>query len=77
MGTLRDDSHPDLFVPKGTPEDVRAKIEAAAKTALETEAAQNLSQETGVLIYWKDATESAAQIEADIKVNGQIGDLLE
>ncbi|WP_037312412.1 tripartite tricarboxylate transporter substrate-binding protein [Ruegeria halocynthiae] len=66
-----------LFVPKGTPADAREKIEAAAKAALESDAAKNLSQETGVLIYWKDADASNAQIEADIQVNGEIAKLLE
>ena len=66
-----------LFVPKGTPDEVKAKIEAAAKAALDSDAAKTLSQETGVLIYWKDAAASAAQIEADVRVNGEIAELLE
>ena len=66
-----------LFVPKGTPDDVKAKIEAAAKAALDSDAAKTLSQETGVLIYWKDAAEATAQIDSDIQVNGAIAELLE
>ncbi|MCG7521495.1 tripartite tricarboxylate transporter substrate-binding protein [Ruegeria sp. Ofav3-42] len=66
-----------LFVPKGTPDDVKAKIEAAATAALESGAVKTLSQETGVLIYWKDAAASNAQIESDIEVNGVITELLE
>lgn len=66
-----------LFVPKGTPDDVKAKIEAAATAALDSDAAKTLAQETGVLIYWKDAAESNSQIESDIEVNGVITELLE
>jgi tripartite-type tricarboxylate transporter receptor subunit TctC len=66
-----------LFVPTGTPQDARDKIEAAAKAALETEAAQTLSRETGVQLYWKDAAQAAAQIEADSAVNAQIQDMLQ
>lgn len=66
-----------LFVPAGTPQEARDKIEAAAKAALETEAAQTLSRETGVQLYWKDAAQAAAQIEADSVVNAQIQELLQ
>ena len=66
-----------LFVPTGTPQDARDKIEAAAKAALETEAAQTLSRETGVQLYWKDAAQAAAQIEADSAVNAQIQEMLQ
>ena len=66
-----------LFVPKGTPQEARDKIEAAAKAALETEAARTLSEETGVQLYWKAADEAAAQIEADTAVNAQIQQMLE
>ncbi|MCB1355755.1 MAG: tripartite tricarboxylate transporter substrate binding protein [Maritimibacter sp.] len=66
-----------LFVPTGTPQDARDKIEAAAKAALETEAAQALSRDTGALLYWKDAAQSAAQIDSDSAVNAEIQDLLQ
>lgn len=66
-----------LFVPKGTPQDARDKIEAAAKAALQTEAAQTLSKETGALLYWKDAAQTAEQIVADSDVNAQIQELLQ
>ncbi|MFA3918186.1 tripartite tricarboxylate transporter substrate-binding protein [Ruegeria hyattellae] len=67
-----------LFVHKDTPADAREKIAAAAQAALETEAAQNLMKETGVLLYWKDAEASARQIEKDItdlaEVNALVGE---
>lgn len=65
-----------LFVPKGTPQDARDKIEAAAKAALDSDAAKNLSRETGAIIYWKDAAGSEAQIASDITVNQKIQELL-
>lgn len=54
-----------LFVHKDVPADVREKIAVAAQAALQSEEAQNMIAETGVLIYWQNAEESAAQIEAD------------
>lgn len=66
-----------LFVPKGTPQEARDKIEAAAKAAMETEAAQNLSRDTGALLYWKDAAQAAEQIASDIEVNAEIQELIQ
>jgi tripartite-type tricarboxylate transporter receptor subunit TctC len=66
-----------LFVPKGTPQEARDKIEAAAQAALQSEAAQTLSKETGALLYWKDAARTAEQIAADSAVNAQIQELLQ
>lgn len=54
-----------LFVPKGTPAEVKAKIEAAAKAALATPAAQEVAKTTGALVYWLDAAESQKRIDAD------------
>lgn len=65
-----------LFVHKDVPADARAKIEAAAKAALAKEDAQKLIAQTGVAIYWQDATESAAQIASDIEVSDRIDALL-
>jgi tripartite-type tricarboxylate transporter receptor subunit TctC len=66
-----------LFVPTGTPQDVKDKIEAAAKAALESEAAQTLSRDTGALLYWKDAAQSKGQIASDSAANQQIQELLQ
>ena len=54
-----------LFVVKDTPEDVRAKIAAVAERTVMSDRAQALAAETGALVYWLDAAESAAVIEAD------------
>lgn len=65
-----------LFVHKDVPQDARDKITAAAQKALQSEKAQNLIGETGVLIYWQNAEEAAAQIESDTAVIGQVAELL-
>lgn len=66
-----------LFLPKGTPQEAADKIEAAAKAALETDAAKKLAQDTGALIYWKDAAQASDQIAQDIEVNTEIHQLLD
>ena len=66
-----------LFVTKDTPQDVRDKIAAVASKTVMSERAQNVAAETGALVYWKDATESAAIIEADKATLGAIGKALE
>ncbi|MDF1728759.1 MAG: tripartite tricarboxylate transporter substrate-binding protein, partial [Sulfitobacter sp.] len=66
-----------LFVPKGTPQEAKDKIEAAAKAALQGDAAKSLAEETGALIYWLDAEEAATQIEKDVVANERIQSLLE
>lgn len=65
-----------LFVHKDVPVEARRKITAAARKALQSDAAKSLSEETGVLIYWKDQTASEARIQSDIKVSGEIQALL-
>jgi tripartite-type tricarboxylate transporter receptor subunit TctC len=65
-----------LFVHKDTPADVREKIVGVAKETMMSERAQKLATETGAGVYWKDAAESTAQIEADIATNTAIGELL-
>jgi len=65
-----------LFVRKDTPAEAREKIIAVAKETIMSERAQKLASETGALLYWQDADESKAQIEADIKVQGVIANIL-
>lgn len=57
-----------LFVHKDTPADVREKIAAAAQKALASDAAKKLAEETGAGVYWQNAEEAAARIEADSSV---------
>ncbi|KIN70449.1 Transporter [Sulfitobacter noctilucae] len=66
-----------LFVTKDTPEDVRAKIAAVAEKTMMSERAQKVAEETGALVYWQDAAESAKVIEADKATLGTVGAILE
>ncbi len=54
-----------LFVLKDTPQDVRDKIAAVAEKTVMSERAQAVAAETGALVYWMNAEDSAARIEAD------------
>lgn len=65
-----------LFVHKDTPDDVREKIAEVAKRVIESDKAQEIAAETGAVIYWRDAEETAAQIEADAETLGKIEGLL-
>lgn len=65
-----------LFVHKDVPQDARDKIAAAAQAALQSETAQNLIEETGVLIYWQDADASNAQIASDSEVLGKVAEMI-
>ncbi|NPD19780.1 tripartite tricarboxylate transporter substrate-binding protein [Alterinioella nitratireducens] len=57
-----------LFVHRDTPQDVRDAIIAVARETMASERAQTLAAETGALIYWQNAEEATAQIEADTDV---------
>ncbi len=54
-----------LFVPKGTPQEARDVIAAAAQKALQSDAAKEYGEQTGTLIYWQDADESMERIKRD------------
>ena len=55
-----------LFVHKDTPQDVRDKIIAVAQKTVMSERAQQVAKDTGGLVYWQNAEDSAARIKADI-----------
>ena len=61
---------------KDVPAEARDKIAAAAQKALQSDEAQAMIDDVGVLIYWQNAEESAAQIEADAATIGKIEALL-
>ncbi|MWD29404.1 tripartite tricarboxylate transporter substrate binding protein [Aquicoccus sp. SCR17] len=65
-----------LFVHKDTPDDVREKIAEVARSVMESDKAQEIAAETGAVIYWRDAEETTAQIEADTETLGKIEGLL-
>jgi hypothetical protein len=51
---------------------VREKIAAVAKETVLSDRAQAVAEETGALVYWLDADESAAVIAADKATLGKI-----
>lgn len=66
-----------LFVHKDTPADVREKIIAVAKETMESDRAKDFMAKTGALVYWLNAEDTAAQIEADTEVLAKINAMLE
>lgn len=66
-----------LFVHKGTPQDVRDKIVAVAEKTVTSDRAQAVARETGALVYWQNAEDSAARIAQDIETVARIEGLLE
>lgn len=55
-----------LFVPKGTPQEVKDKIAGIAKTVLMGDAAQEIAKTTGALVYWQDQAAATAQVAKDM-----------
>ncbi|MCD9148293.1 tripartite tricarboxylate transporter substrate binding protein [Pseudophaeobacter flagellatus] len=66
-----------LFVSKDTPQDVREKIIAVAEKTMMSDRAQAVAEETGALVYWQDADQSASRVATDIATMAKIGALLE
>ncbi len=62
---------------KDTPQDVRDKIIAVASKTVMSERAQNVAKETGALVYWQNAEDSAGRIAKDIDTVARIGELLQ
>jgi tripartite-type tricarboxylate transporter receptor subunit TctC len=56
-----------LFVPKGTPQEVKDKIAAIAQTVVASEAAQEIAKTTGALVYWQDQATATEQVAKDMK----------
>ncbi|MEM9318949.1 MAG: tripartite tricarboxylate transporter substrate-binding protein [Pseudomonadota bacterium] len=54
-----------LFVTTGVPQEARDAIAEIAERTVMSDRAQEIAAETGALIYWLNAEESAAVIEAD------------
>lgn len=65
-----------LFVTKDTPADVREKIAAVAEKTVMSERAQAVAEETGALVYWLNAEESAERILKDKATLGTISESL-
>lgn len=56
-----------LFVPKGTPQQVKDKIAAIAEKAMQSDQAKQVMTTTGTEVYWMPAAEAQARIDADYK----------
>jgi tripartite-type tricarboxylate transporter receptor subunit TctC len=54
-----------LFVPKGTPQEVKDKIAAIAEEAMKSPKALEIAKNTGAGVYWLNAAESAKRIDTD------------
>lgn len=54
-----------LFVPKGTPQEVKDKIAAIAEKAMMSDKAQEIAKATGAGVYWMGAEEAAKRIDKD------------
>jgi tripartite-type tricarboxylate transporter receptor subunit TctC len=66
-----------LFVHKDTPQDVRDALVAVAKETVMSDRAQQLTADTGALVYWEDADQSQARIGRDIDTLAGINATLE
>lgn len=65
-----------LFVPKGTPQEVKDKIAAVAQKAVASEKAQEIAKTTGALVYWEPAEQAITHIASDRERLGAIRDEL-
>ncbi len=65
-----------LFVRADTPADVREKIAAVAETVMASDAAKELSAQTGALIYWQDSDAATAQIASDGETLGRVAGMI-
>lgn len=54
-----------IFVPKGTPQDVKDKLAGIVERAMQSDGAKQIAETTGAEIYWQGAAEAQARIDAD------------
>lgn len=54
-----------IFVPKGTPVEIKAKLAEIAEAAINSDRAKEISANTGTEVYWQGAEEAQARIDAD------------
>lgn len=66
-----------LFVKKGTPQEIKDKIEKIAKKAILDEVAQELMKMTGARVYWQGQNSSKERLEADTKKLAELNALLQ
>jgi tripartite-type tricarboxylate transporter receptor subunit TctC len=56
-----------LFVPKGTPQEVKDKLAAAAMKMVASDKAKEVAKTTGALVYWLPAADAQKVIDADFE----------
>ena len=56
-----------LFVPKGTPQDVKDKLAAIAEKAMMSEQAKQIAATSGAEVYWQGSAEAQARIDKDFE----------
>jgi len=54
-----------LFVPEGTPQEVKDKVAAIAEKVVMGDKAKDVAAQTGAIIYWQDQASSEARVAAD------------
>lgn len=54
-----------LFVPAGTPQEIKDRIAEIAQAAVTSDRARELGEATGAGVYWMGADEAAARIDTD------------
>ncbi|WP_425640756.1 tripartite tricarboxylate transporter substrate binding protein [Marinomonas gallaica] len=61
-----------LFVPKGTPEEIKQRIASIAKAALQSQRVKDIAQETGAVVYWIGAEDAKKRIEEETFLSHQL-----
>jgi tripartite-type tricarboxylate transporter receptor subunit TctC len=56
-----------IFVPKGTPQEVKDKLSGIIERAMQSDRAKQVAETTGAEIYWQPAAEAQARIDADFE----------
>lgn len=54
-----------LFVPKGTPQEIKDKLAAIAEKAMQSDQAKQIAETTGAEVYWQGAEEAQNRIDGD------------
>lgn len=65
-----------LFVPKGTPPEIKTRLAAALQAALKDPSVTELAKRINTPLFWKDGDETSAIIRADEQALGPIMDSL-
>ena len=56
-----------IFVPRGTPQEVKDKLDGIIGRAMQSDRARQIAEATGAEIYWQPAAEAQARIDADFE----------